>query len=391
VSSAARQKILLIWNGTVAGSKTTMLGEIGGGDQVIIKCVNQGTLRPDVMLPRSAANLIPGAGKLFLSKANFETGLIGLIFLLFVRTLQGIGHALKLRRAGYDFIIATSPFFFDLLPLLFAKAKHKGAIIYHITPPRKAVNLATRIRFALARIETVFSMQLVRWACDVLIVGNDHTGKQLEAIAPGLPWCVLHAGINTAKIDTFPDHPKHSRQACFLGRLTSQKGIFDLVEVMEIIGKTMPEFRLVMMGNGPERAALADAIQKRNLQNVILKGFVTDEEKYRILKESAFFFFPSFEEGWGIALAEALYCGCKAITYELPHYRSIFADYPLYVPLRDKAAFAQTLLDHRHDLAAPEQKSFIAQYDDAAVVRQFESGLEKLAAARDAGKSGPVR
>ena len=34
------------------------------------------------------------------------------------------------------------------------------------------------------------------------------------------------------------------------------------------------------------------------------------------MKRSGFFFFPSYEEGWGIALAEALYCGCKAVCFK---------------------------------------------------------------------------
>jgi glycosyltransferase involved in cell wall biosynthesis len=371
-------KLLFIWNGTVAGAGKTVLGEIGGGDQVIIKCVNLGGLKPDLLLPRSAAGLVPGAGRLYFSCANFDAGLAGLILLLGLRTVQGIWRAIRLRGAGYDFIIATSPFFFDLLPLLFAKAKRKGAIIYHVPPPRKAVNLATRIRFTLARMETLFSLQLVRRACDFLIVGNDHTGRQLEAIAPGKPWAVLHAGFDTQKVDRFPDQPKQAKQACFLGRMTSQKGIFDLLDVMERVAKADPEFRLVMMGNGPERAAFVAELEKRRLTNVTVKGFVSEEEKYTTLKQSAFFFFPSLEEGWGIALAEALYCGCKAVTYELPHYRGIFGDFPVYVPLGDRAAFAEAVIRHFNAPADPAQKRFIAQYDDAQVVRQFAENLERL-------------
>ncbi|MBI3878697.1 MAG: glycosyltransferase [Verrucomicrobia bacterium] len=372
------KKLLFIWNGTVAGTGKTVLGEIGGGDQVIIKCVNLGGLKPDLLLPKSAAGLVPGAGRLYFSAANFNAGLAGLILLLCWRTLQGIGHALRLRGAGYGFIIATSPFFFDLLPLLFAKAKRKGAIIYHVPPPRKAVNLATRIRFTLARLETIFSLQLVRWSCDFLIVGNDHTGQQLEIIAPGKPWAILHAGFDTKKVDRFPDQPKKMKQACFLGRMTSQKGIFDLLDVMERVAKADPEFRLLMMGNGPERAAFVAELEKRRLANVIVKGFVSDEEKYAILKESAFFFFPSLEEGWGIALAEALYCGCKCVTYELPHYRSIFGEFPAYVPLGDRVAFADAVIANLNSPADPAQKNFIAQYDDVQVVRQFAENLEQL-------------
>ena len=49
------------------------------------------------------------------------------------------------------------------------------------------------------------------------------------------------------------------------------------------------------------------------------------------------------EEGWGIALAEALYCECRCLCYELPHYRSIFAEFPVYTRIGDPKDFARAL------------------------------------------------
>jgi len=78
-----------------------------------------------------------------------------------------------------------------------------------------------------------------------------------------------------------------------------------------------------------------------NLTNIQLAGFVSEEEKLLLLRNQNTFFFPSYEEGWGIALAEALYCECRCICYELPHYRSIFGDFPIYARLGDADDFTR--------------------------------------------------
>lgn len=373
------KNLLLIWNGTTAESHGKGAGKIGGGDQVILKFVDRSGLEPDFIVPSSAASLISHSRRLFFTRRNMAGGgLLGFLYLIAVRTLHAIWIALRIRGNNYDLAIATSPFVFDLVPLIFCKAKQKGAIVYHVIPERKALNFATRVRFTLAALESKISLRLIRWVCDFIITGNDHAKRQLEEIAPGKPVVILHAGFNTAILDRIPDQIKNPNQACFLGRLTSQKGIFDLVEVMDRISRVAPEFRLIIMGSGPEREALAAAIKQRNLTSIELKGFVSDEEKYTLMKQSGFFFFPSYEEGWGIALAEAIYCGCKAVTYELPHYRSVFGEHPIYVELGNAAQFADRLLANRHAVASPAQKTLMAEYDDDAVVRQLVKHMERF-------------
>jgi glycosyltransferase involved in cell wall biosynthesis len=369
--------LLLIWNGTLAGQKT-ILGPLGGGDQVLIKAVNLSNLKPDLLLPKSATKFISSRGETYTTISHFPGGLIGLMALLVARTLHALLWDIRLCRQPYKLAIATSPFFTELIPLLFCRARRKGAIIYHVIPKRKAVNWSTRIRFGLAALENRISTRLINRTCDFIITGNDYAKGQFESMFPGKFVTVLHAGFNVEVIDKHPPRPKNPNQACFLGRLTSQKGIFDLLDVMERIGKDCPEFRLVIMGTGPERDALLSAIAQRKITSIILKGFVTDEEKYAILKESGFFFFPSYEEGWGIALAEALYCGAITVCYELPHYRSIFGEYPVYVELGNRQQFAERFLENRARLASSAQVNFIKQYSDQAVVADLVRKLGVL-------------
>jgi glycosyltransferase involved in cell wall biosynthesis len=132
-----------------------------------------------------------------------------------------------------------------------------------------------------------------------------------------------------------------------------------------------------MVGTGPERDFFVSEMQRLKLTNIQLAGFISEEEKIVLLKKSACFFFPSYEEGWGIALAEALYCECRCLCYQLPHYQSIFDDFPAYVRLGDPEDFIRVF--HQCGSIASGQQQFMRQYDDPHVARQLAGHLMTVA------------
>jgi len=360
--------LLLSLNGSLASAgKST-----GGGDLVLFKFIRRSQMQPDLLIPESAQSFAPAAGKKFLTRKNNQLSLVGIVSLFLLRIVQGVWHGWRNAKV-YDIALAGSPFAVDVMPVWFWKARHKGAVIYHINPERKAVNFSTFIRFSLAAIEQKITMTILRRACDFIVAGNEFVKGQLQARLPGKPVFILPAGFDAAAIDAVAAEKKNPNLACFIGRMVSQKGIFDLLTVMAELARTQPEFKLVMVGTGPERAFFSAEMHRLKLTNIELAGFVSETEKIAMLKRSAYFFFPSYEEGWGIALAEALYCECRCVCYELPHYRSIFGDFPAYARLGDAADFLRAF--RAAGSVAPEQKTFLRQYDDPLVVQQLVGHL----------------
>ena len=365
-------KVMLFMNGSLAESGAS----IGGGDVVMYKFIRHSKLQPDILIPTSAQQFIETKGKLFLTRKNLPPTLTGILILYLIRILQGTWIALR-NGDSYDVALASSPFSVDIIPLYFWKAKRKGAVIFHLLPDRKAVNLTTRLRFGLAAIEQFLMLRLFRRACDFLVAGNEVAKQQLEAAVPGKPVYLLDAGFDAEAIDRIPEQPRDSKLACFVGRMTSQKGIFDLVSVMEKLKTKRPGFRLVMVGTGPEKELLQREIEKRELDNIELAGFASNEQKIALLKRSGFFFFPSYEEGWGIALCEALYCECRCVCYELSHYRSVFNDYPAYAKLGDPEDFVRAF--EKSGAIKPAQKEFVARYDDPLIAKRLVGHLREVA------------
>jgi len=366
--------LLIVLNGSLASAgKTT-----GGGDLVLFKFLRLTPLLPDLLIPESAQGFVPKAGRKFLTQQNNQLSTLGIVWLFVRRILQGVWCAWRNAKV-YDVALAASPFGVDVIPVWFWKARRKGAVIYHVIPDRQAVNLATQIRFGLAALEQKITIAVLRRACDFIVAGNDFTKQQLAVRFPGKPIFVLPAGFDAATIDAVAPVPKDPNLACFIGRMVSQKGIFDLLKCMAEIRRTRPELQLVMVGTGPEREFFVSEMNHLNLAGQIrLSGFISEAEKITLLKKSTYFFFPSYEEGWGIALAEALYCECRCLCYELPHYRSIFGEFPAYARLGDPADFVRVF--HAAGPVAAGQKEFLRQYDDPVVARQLTAHLETVAA-----------
>jgi glycosyltransferase involved in cell wall biosynthesis len=80
-----------------------------------------------------------------------------------------------------------------------------------------------------------------------------------------------------------------------------------------------------MVGSGPERAAGVALAQTLGIADAIdWPGFVSEDEKRRILAESGLFLAPSYEEGWGISVCEALASRVPVVAYRLPVLDELF-------------------------------------------------------------------
>ena len=358
------------------GSLASEGKSIGGGDLVLFKFIRLSGTQPDVLIPASAQKFAETSGRKILTQKNNGLSMPGIVGLFLVRIVQGIWRAWRDKKI-YDVALAASPFGVDVIPVWFWKARRKGAVIYHVIPPRKAVNWITRIRFGLTALEQKITMTILRRACDFIVAGNEMTKQELEILLPGKEIFILPAGFDASLFDKILSQQKNPNLACFIGRMVSQKGVFDLLKVMAELAQTHPELKLVMVGTGPERDFFITEVNRLKLTNIQLAGFISEEEKITLLKKSSYFFFPSYEEGWGIALAEALYCECRCLCYELPHYRSIFGEFPAYVRLGDVGDFTRVF--NQGSTLAPGQKDFVRQYDDPIVARQLAGHLAAVA------------
>lgn len=148
---------------------------------------------------------------------------------------------------------------------------------------------------------------------------------------------VVGGGIYYSEIKS-TIYPKKKYAASFLGRIAQKKGIFDLIDMWKEIVKQHPRQRLLVIGDGDPK--IVNEVKRRimtyNLQeNIIMPGFVTGKNKYRLLKESKVFVFPSYAEGFAQVVCEAMACGLPVIAYDLPEYKEWYGEHIAYVQTGD--------------------------------------------------------
>jgi len=135
-------------------------------------------------------------------------------------------------------------------------------------------------------------------------------------------------GVDLEEISSFCQN-LHSKvfDGVFVGRISSEKGIYNLVDAWRIVVSRWKEARLAIVGEGPELKTLKKKIQDSKLErNVMVFGGLPDKKMYKILSRSKIFIFPSLFEGWGLAVAEALACGLPIVCYEIPALKEVFGE-----------------------------------------------------------------
>ena len=101
-------------------------------------------------------------------------------------------------------------------------------------------------------------------------------------------------GLDYGYIDSIKPTDDTGYDGCFCGRLVKRKGIYDLIKIWKSVTRRYPNSRLVIVGDGPEYSSLSNKLKEMNLaENIKLMGFISERDKFLIMKCSKIFIFPS--------------------------------------------------------------------------------------------------
>jgi glycosyltransferase involved in cell wall biosynthesis len=189
---------------------------------------------------------------------------------------------------------------------------------------------------------------------------------------------VIHPGVDSQAYRPDPATPRSTRPTfLYLGRLKRYKGVEFAIRAVAAARTARPDITLDICGHGDDRPRLERlAVEHRVSDAVRFLGYVSEEEKRRLLHHAWAVVFPSPKEGWGITNVEAAACGTPALASDSPGLReSVQNGVTGYlVPHGDVPALADRMV------ALAADPSLVERLGRAA--RRFAEGLSWDSAAR---------
>ncbi len=184
-----------------------------------------------------------------------------------------------------------------------------------------------------------------------VIVNSWATAASLARYLPG--GCPLHVaplGV-TAVAPAEPEAPSERPYFLCVGTIEPRKNHLMLLQVwrrlVETLGDAAPRLEIVG-GRGWENENVLDMLDRNPLLrgHVIEHGRVCDRRLNTLMRGARAVLMPSFAEGFGLPVAEALAAGTPVICSDLPALRETGGPVPEYIDPLDASFWAAAVLDY---------------------------------------------
>lgn len=343
---------------------------ISGGDMRFIEMAHRWDEDITVVTPAQGEQLCRecGLNALFLHTTKADQDRSVMLSYLW-RTAMAVANRRWYRDA--DLLYSTSDFLPDVLPsFIFRHQGHRPwvQIFHHFIPPPKERSggwLTGMGSYLMQRI----SLMLIRSRADLVVaVSPLMRDKLIQEGVPSKKIACIPNGVDLRLMQSISPSPERY-DAVFLGRLHPSKGVLDLVEVWKQVVEHRKGSRLVIIGQGEAEEELAALIAREGLEgSVTMLGYLPREKAIALIKSSSIFLFPSHEEGFGIAILEAMACGKPVVSWDLPVYREIFRKGLLSAPMGDRKTMADLVLglledQDRRKMIGREAEALASGYD----------------------------
>ena len=202
---------------------------------------------------------------------------------------------------------------------------------------------------------------------------------------------IVHCGVDPLLYVAPRGAP--AKRLLFVGRLASVKGVPVLFRALQQVAVDHPDLRLILIGDGPERAALEGDVRAMGLSGIVdFQGYKAQTEVAQALRDTDILVLPSFAEGLPVVLMEALAARVPVLATRIAGVSELVEDGisgRLVAPGDPQALerALRALLD-----SPPEERAAMGEAGRARVMAEFDSVTEagKLARLIVASAGGAV-
>jgi glycosyltransferase involved in cell wall biosynthesis len=247
----------------------------------------------------------------------------------------------RCRRERYDIIHIHWPFPLALLGWAAQRAR-----------PARLVTTFYGVELRWVKTAMPFFRGFLRWAArrsDAVVAISSYTANELRELID-IPIEVIPYTTSLPEPEPGPTGRDGTGPVLFVGRLVERKGVAQALAAIAKLGPKGP--RLEIVGEGPERPALAELTERLGLADrVVFRGRISAPELQASYARAAVCVLPSVQdargdtEGLGVVLLEAMNHGTPVVASRIGGIPDIVEDgvSGLLVPPADADALAAAL------------------------------------------------
>lgn len=202
------------------------------------------------------------------------------------------------------------------------------------------------------RIYNLLQKFVVQQADGIRVVSDKIKKQLVNAGVPGEKIVVIHTPVDDKRFTSLDqEHERqlgvlrqtyHGRKVIlFCGRLAVVKNLFFLLDVVAALSQRGDDFVVLIIGDGPEKIRLAEAISRKNLGDaVVMLGGKNHQDLAAYYRLADFLVLLSTNESFGKVIIEAGLCGAPTLASATLGAETIIDDGTtgIIVPVNDLAA-----------------------------------------------------
>ena len=274
----------------------------------------------------------------------------------------------RLRGSGYDVVVEDLnkvPFFSPLYvrrPLAGIAHHLFGKSVFLETGLLSASYVYVMERCALALYRTRIPFMVVSRSTEREFLASGFSAGRLA---------VIHNCVDHRRYTAGDGEKSAGPLAVYFGRLKKYKSVDHFLRALPAVIAGFPGLKAVVAGDGDDLGRLRVVARELGIQDAVeFTGYLTEEEKVRLLRRAWFTVTTSLKEGWGLTVIESNACGTPSIAADVPG-------------LRDAVREGETGLLYPHGDIGALSACMLRLLEDGAFRRRLGEGAVRWAATFD--------